>query len=152
MNAQCNSCGGFFGIEKCPTCNTLICERCRTNHENGCAQGQQMKALGLGPTIRTALPSEPIIEFPKNAYSEASAELVKPVNPVVSTEPWGDTGTIHRHEDGLVSLTMPIDESSEVRNMTEEQYKEVCATNFITAAEAEVIPSSVAALDKSLNL
>jgi hypothetical protein len=51
MNAQCNSCGGFNDINKCPTCFTLICARCQTNHEQGCSQAAEMKKRGQGPTV-----------------------------------------------------------------------------------------------------
>lgn len=86
MNAQCNSCGGFFGIEKCQTCNTLICERCRTNHEIGCGQAQNMKTLGLGPTVRTAIPAlipvEPSIERPIPVIETVDGvPVVEAINP-----------------------------------------------------------------------
>lgn len=54
MNQQCNSCGGFHDINKCPTCLTLICARCRTNHEQGCSQAADMKRKGQGPTVHAA--------------------------------------------------------------------------------------------------
>lgn len=153
MNAQCNSCGGFFGIEKCQTCNTLICERCRTNHEIGCGQAQNMKTLGLGPTVRTAIPVlipvEPT-EFPKNAYSEASAELVATVVGV-SPEVIPETAVNHA---GVVIVTdaplsfeipatiqEPINESLSETILPQEQATEAVFVNQGLPEHSEQSPS-----------
>jgi hypothetical protein len=52
MPQQCNGCGNFQEIANCAICHMLVCSRCRVNHEIRCSQMQQMKLLGLGPTIR----------------------------------------------------------------------------------------------------
>ena len=54
----CNSCGTqepAADVRTCSHCPTLICLRCRANHEFVCADNQKRKRRGLGPTVRTPL-------------------------------------------------------------------------------------------------
>jgi hypothetical protein len=53
MVSQCNSCGSFDeSIQKCQHCPTLICVRCRSQHERVCGEMRKRMARGEGPTIR----------------------------------------------------------------------------------------------------
>lgn len=54
----CNSCGTnelSADVKSCKHCPTLICRRCRANHESVCENNQQRKRKGLGRTVRTAM-------------------------------------------------------------------------------------------------
>jgi len=52
MNEQCNTCGSFADIVKCSYCPTMVCVRCKPNHERVCEEMQKRKARGEGPTVR----------------------------------------------------------------------------------------------------
>lgn len=60
----CNSCGSPHEVRICQHCPTLICARCRTNHESVCEVNRKKKSLGLGPTVRQVniVPEKPVVE------------------------------------------------------------------------------------------
>lgn len=48
---ECQSCGSP-SISACGICGLSICGKCMSNHQTVCAQMQQIKARGQGPTVR----------------------------------------------------------------------------------------------------
>jgi len=75
----CNSCGSPYEVLKCSTCPTLICFRCRTNHESVCEFNQKKKSLGLGPTVRQVniVPEKQVVEpVPEEQTNESNSETV----------------------------------------------------------------------------
>lgn len=67
-SAPCNSCGTqepAAKVRTCSHCPTLICLRCRANHEVVCEDNQKKKAKGIGPTIRNAVPEKPQAIVPR---------------------------------------------------------------------------------------
>ena len=51
MHDICNSCGSPKDVRPCSHCPTLICDRCRLNHDSVCEQMQKRKSRGEGPTV-----------------------------------------------------------------------------------------------------
>jgi len=50
MESQCQSCGAFTD-RQCLFCPSLICLKCKANHEPFCEEIQKRKRRGEGPTI-----------------------------------------------------------------------------------------------------
>ena len=50
MESQCQSCGSFTD-RQCSFCSSLICLKCKANHEPFCEEIQKRKRRGEGPTI-----------------------------------------------------------------------------------------------------
>ena len=75
VSAPCNSCGTkdlAAEVRLCSHCPTLICLRCRTNHEAVCEDNQRKKRKGLGTTVHTlqdnqtvGLPAQNQVDFAK---------------------------------------------------------------------------------------
>src|ERR1700676_2683790 len=92
MDAQCDGCGGFDGIQECARCFAPICTRCSYIHDQACERVQRKKALGLGPTVR-----EINRDRSPNVYVRAVPEKprVEPT-PEVSAQ-----DTLDKHKDAV---------------------------------------------------